>query len=120
MPIIEAIDAAEHICPFNDFQQCLGARCMAFSFTEQPYDEIETNNLVDDGKGGLKPSGEDPPAPDPATCGQGWEAHGPAFAMNCANGAKLEPPHGRAQRWRKPRKQRTGFCSRAENHHHLY
>ena len=107
MPTIFELDAGDHLCPYNSFAPCFGAKCMAFGWIGPQADRCETDNLVDTPEG-LRPNGS-PPAPD----GEGWEMDGAPYSKGYHRSEKEKLPKATAQRWVKARPRAQGQCTRA-------
>lgn len=107
MPVIDVNESDNHYCPFRDWNPCFGERCMAWSWAGPAYDHAETNNLQDTEEG-PRPIGT-PPLPDDQG---GWEMDGPPYNHGYHRSGKDKLPPAKAQRWRRPRANRFGFCSR--------
>lgn len=81
---------------------------MAWQWSDRPFEECETDNII---------AGEDGPRPEgvpPMPTGDGWEPYGQQFNKGYENRAKLKLPYGVAQRWRRARRVQNGFCSRVD------
>ena len=106
MPVIFEKDAPDHACPFRDFQPCLGAKCMAWSWYGRTEDRCETNNLVETEEG-QRPVGS-PKVPE----GEGWQMDGPARHTGYHRSAKDKLPPALTQYWVRPLEQVRGGCNR--------
>lgn len=115
MPTIKETEAFERACPYNNFNPCLGARCMAWMWSGPDADQCVTDNLVEPADG-TKPIG-DPPVPD----GFGWIADGQTMAKSYHRRAKDGKPTGTMQHWIRQRDQALGYCARVgtRNDHHV-
>lgn len=109
MPTIKDSDAAKHACPFNNFNHCLGALCMAWQWVGPTTERTETNNLVptDDGP---RPGDVLPPTP----AGEGWTQNGEPYLSGYENSAKLKLPKMTVQRWVKHMQRTLGQCGRVQ------
>lgn len=106
MPAIFAADAADHLCPYNEFRPCHGPKCMGWQWNGPTADHCETDNLIDTPEG-PRPEGS-PKTPD----GDGWQMDGPAIQKGYHQSAKLNLPKATAQRWVKERPRAEGQCAR--------
>lgn len=109
MPTILAAQAQEHACPFNGFQPCVGARCMAWSWVGPTTERAITKNLADTPEG-PRPT-EFLPKPPP---GEGWQPEGDPHLVGYDNSAKLKLPKATAQRWVRRRERTRGQCGRVQ------
>ena len=108
MPVIIEEQHNEYSCPFNQFKPCLGAACMAFSWSGRPTEQCTTDNLVETAEG-LRPSGL-PKAPE----GEGWVADGAPFSRGYHRSDKDKLPKATAQHWIRRRARLSGACGRIE------
>jgi hypothetical protein len=106
MPTIFANDAGDHACPYNNFNPCLGSKCMAWTWQGPRADRCETDNLVETEEG-PRPIGS-PATPE----GEGWEMDGPPFSKGYHRSDKDKLPKATGQRWSRPRPVVKGSCSR--------
>ena len=104
--IVHEDNAGNHACPFRNFEPCLGAKCMAFSYIGRDIDQCDTDNLGETGDG-PRPIG-DVKSPE----GDGWEADGPAFKKSYHRSAKNGLPAATGQRWIRKRHRSNGTCAR--------
>ena len=92
--IVKAIHAQNHLCPFDDFDDCRGSACMAWVFVDPPFQRKETDNIVTT-EDGQRAGTFDPPKPD----GDGWEKDGAEFTKGYHRSHKDGLPQARAQKW---------------------
>lgn len=106
MPTIFEKDAAEQLCPYNDFKPCFGAKCMAWSWVGPRQDHCTTDNLVET-EDGPRPIGV-PPAP----AGEGWAMEGEPGEKGYSRSKKDGLPPAATQYWVRPRVTVRGQCAR--------
>lgn len=99
-------DAGNYLCPFDHFEACRGAKCMAFQWAGQTHERCETDNLID------TPEGQRPEGSPATPSGDGWLMDGPSFTKGYHRSEKDKLPKATAQRWVRPVEQVNGYCGR--------
>lgn len=106
MPTIKETDAIDHSCPWRDWKECLGERCMAWQWIGPQVERCETDNLVETAEG-ARPLGE-PRLP----IGEGWERDGAPVSKSYHRSKQDSLPLAQAQRWIRDLQPKQGCCGR--------
>ena len=102
-------DARDHLCPYNGFAPCFGAKCMAWVWIGPDAERCTTTNLQQ------TPDGERPVGDPPAPNGDGWDRDGVARQTGYHRSKQDGLPPAISQGWIRRLGVFEGRCGRSSS-----